>query len=333
MANSGVGLTTALMSGVEVTYGTAVALTRSHEILSAEMGLEPNTLQSQGLYASPLHLPRGSRRARTRREVTGSFSVEVPSAGFGRFLEHSIGGTPSIAQQGGTAAWLQTHAYGTIQGKYLTLQKQIRDATNTVIDEFTDVGCKLTEVEFSVAKDDYLKATFTADGRDENTSTAAGTPSYPAGLFSYHFGQVTTLSLGGTAATKVESCSIKLARTMKQDGFYLGSAGVKDEPVEIGRPAITGQLVGEFDIDKKTALYDRLVSDAGAQLILTVTGPVISGAFSYFISFTIPEVHILGETPKVTGPDLVMINAPFEASWDGTNADITVTYQSTDVAV
>jgi len=42
---------------------------------------------------------------------------------------------------------------------------------------------------------------------------------------------------------------------------------------------------------------------------------------------------LTGETPKVGGPGLVIVNHPFEAQWDGSSANMTIAYTSTDLAI
>ncbi|MGH9225703.1 MAG: phage tail tube protein [Acidimicrobiales bacterium] len=331
MPNSATGLVSALGFAEETVYGTAVAPSRWMEFLSESIELRPVTLQSNGLRAGALNLRRGSRRARTRRDAGGSLSIEVPTTGFGLVLKHLMGGTPVVAQQGGTTAWLQTHALGSAAGKSLTIQKQLRDSANALVQQFTTVGAKVLTGELKITADQILTCDLEVDGRDMNVSTAAGSASYPANnVFNFTQG---TLTVGGATLAKVTDASVKLERPQSTDGFYLGSAGLKSEPVENDYPMVTGTLACEFDSDIKTAVYDRFAADTAAALVLTFTGAVISGAFSQQLVVTVPDMRFTGETPKVGGPDLVLLNAPWEAAWDGTSPGMTVTYQSTDVAV
>lgn len=331
MPNTGVGLLTTFGCAEEVTYGTAVAPDRWFEITGETLERKNTVIQSNGLRSGAIHSRRSSRRVVAAQQGGGGFTMEVPTSGFGRLLKHAMGGTPVVAQQGGTTAYLQTHALGSNAGKSLTVQKVIRDGANAVIQQFTHVGSKILSVEFSISVDQLLLASFTLDGRAENVSTAVAAPTYASNK-PFHFGQVNVLTLGGTAVAKVTDATIKLDRPQRTDGFYLGSAGLKSEPIENDFPMVSGSLTAEFDAANKTALYDAFAADTALALVLTFEGSVISGIYKETISFSIPALHLIGETPKVGGPGAVTVTVPFEGAWDGTNADMTVLYTSTDTA-
>lgn len=331
MPNNALGLLTAFGTAEESTYGTAVAPDAWIEILTDGLELRPVTLNSEGLRSGTITGRRGSRRARTRRDAGGTVTMEVPTTGFGRILKHIIGGTPTIAQQGGTAAYLQTHVFGSNIGKSLTMQTQRRDPANALVQQFTNVGCKILAAEFSVSNDSILQCSLDIDARDQNVSTAAGTPSYPNNaVFNWTQGAIT---LAGVALAKVTNATWRIERPQKTDSFYLGSSGLKGEPVENGFPMITGSLTVEFDSDAKTKIYDAFAADTALALVLTFTGANIASTFDRKLVFTIPEIHLLGETPKVSGTDVVVVNPNFEANYDGTNAFVTATYQSTDTTI
>lgn len=331
MPNTGVGLLTSFGTAEEVTYGTAVTPDRWQEIVSESLERKNTILQSNGLRAGSIHTRRSSRRVVSAQAGEGSFTIEVPTSGFGRLLKHALGSTPTVVQQGGTPAYLQTHAMGSNIGKSLTIQKVIRDGANATVQQFTHVGAKILSVEFSVSVDQLLLATFTVDSRQENVSTAVAVPSYASNK-PFHFGQVNVLTLAGGAVAKVTGASIKFERPQKTDGFYLGSAGLKSEPIENDFPMISGSLTAEFDSAAKTALYDAFAAGTAVALVLTFTGANISGIYNEYISFSIPAIHLIGETPKVGGPGAVTLTVPFEGAWDGTNPDTTVTYQTVDTA-
>ena len=331
MPNTAVGLLTSLGCAEEVTYGTPVTPDRWFEITSEALERKNNIIQSNGLRSGAIHTRRSSRRVVAAQWAEGPFTMEVPTSGFGRLLKHLMGGTPTVVQQGATPAWLQTHAFSSNAGKSLTLQKVLRDGANNVIQQFTHVGSKILAVEFSISVDQLLLATFTTDGRQENTSTAAAAATYPSNK-PFHFGQVAALTLAGGAVAKVTDATIRIERPQRTDGFYLGSAGLKSEPTENDFPLISGSITAEFDSANKTALYDTFAADTAAALFLNFEGATISGAFKEGIGFSLPAIHLTGETPKVGGPGAVTMTVPFEGAWDGTNADMAVTYMSVDTA-
>lgn len=331
MPNTALGLLTSLGVAEESAYGAAATASRFFEVLTEGLERNQQVIQSNGLRAGGINLRRGSRRGISRRAAGGPFSLEVPTTGFGVLLKHAMGGTPTIAQQLLTPAYLQTHALGSNVGKSLTVQKVLRDGANAVVQQFTQVGTKILSVEFTIDVDGLLRATFETDGRDENVSTAAAAPSYPNNR-PFNFTEA-ALTLAGSPIAKATAATWRLTRPQRVDGYYLGGGGLKAEPVENDHPTVTGSVTAEFDSANKTALYDAYAADTGLALVITFTGAVISGAYSEQIRFTIPEIHLLGETPKVGGPGVITVAPNFEAAYNGSAAGMTVEYQSTDTAI
>ncbi len=332
MPNSGVGGLTTFGCAEEVTYGTAVAPDRWFEITAESMERKNQILQSNGMRSGGIHSRRSAARVVSAQMGSGSFTVEVPSTGFGRLLKHALGGTPTVVQQGGTTAYLQTHNFGSNAGKSLTIQKVIRDGANAVIQQFTHVGSKILSVEFSISVDQMLLATFEVDSRKEEIATAVAAPTY-ANNKPFHFGQVSALYLAGAPVAKVTDATIKIERPQRTDAFYLGSLGLKAEPTENERPVISGSLTAEFDSANKTAMYDAFAADTPLAFNILFEGATISGIYKESFYVAIPAIHLIGETPKVSGFGVTTVTAPFEGAWDGTLADAIVTYTSTDTAV
>ena len=322
---SAVGLTTRLCTGVETTYGTPVTCDRFFEFESESLERQNEIIRSSSLGSGSLHLRRGSRSVVAARHVQGDITMEVVTNGMGRHFRNLMGGTPTIAQQAATTAYLQTHTLGSLTGKSLTIQKQLRDESDTVVGTFTNHGCKYTSGEFSIDKKGKLMLSVSVDGEDVDTTTAAAAPSLTA-TKTFHYRQG-ALTIGGSAAALVQSASVKVDRNMDTDRFHLGNSGVKAEPLVNDFPDITGSLSAEF---ASLTYYNLFADDTPAALVLTFTGDVISGAYNEKLTITLPEIRLTGETPKVGGPGLILVDHPFEAQWDGSAADMTLEYTSTD---
>jgi len=328
MPNTATGLTTGFTTAEESIYGTPVTCDRSFEVISETLERQNQVIVSKGLRAQPVNLRRGQRRALVARSAKGVVGMEVPSVGFGRILKHAFGAS-TIAQQGSTTAWLQTHTLAGTVGRSMTLQKQLRDSANALVQQFTYSGCKIVSIEFSISVQNILQAMVEFDCRDEDTTTAAAALSYPAGAHVFTFAQG-DLRLGGTSVAKVNDATTKLTRKLKVDGWYLGTGGLKSEPLENDFPDLTGSLSAEFDSD--ATFRARFAADSAIDMVLVFTGPTISGIYPELLRITVPEIHFTGETPKVSGPGVVVTKVPFEGANDGTNPGVKVEYQSTDIA-
>lgn len=263
------------------------------------------------------------------RMGSGDIVMEVANKGFGRWFKHLLGGTATIAQQAATAAYLQTHTLGTLAGKSMTVQKGIEEADGTV-KPFTFHGCKILSGVFSITVDQILQLTVSLDAEDVDTSTGLASASYASGLKQFHFKQG-TLKVAGSSVASVLSAEVGITNNLKTDRFYLGSAGLKKEPQDNDFPEIAGTLSAEF-IDQ-TVFYDRFVSDASVALVLEFVGDNIASTYDELVRITVPEIRFEGETPKVGGPDVVVMDVPWSGHYDGTNAGVKVEYMSTDTAV
>lgn len=313
-----IGSNTCFGTGVETTYGTAVALTRWYEFISESLERRNNVLTSNAIRCGgSRNLRRGSRRVISSRDGGGDVTMEVATTGFGRLFQHLVGGTPTIT---GTGPYTQVHSLGDLSGKSLTIQKVLRDAASTEIEAFNFHGCKLLSGEFSISVDQILQLALSIDAEDVDTTTAGAAASYtnPA-LFNFMGG---TLNVGGSAVAAVTSASVKVTNNLKTDRYYLGSAGLKAEPVDNDFPVVDGSLSAEFL--SPATFYDRFAADSAAVLSLVFT----SGTSS--LTIEVPEVRFTGGTPTVGGPDIVASDVPFEGQYDGTNAGIKITYVTDD---
>lgn len=313
----------------ETAYGTPVTPNRWFEVLSESLERNNNVITSNGLRGGTRNLRRGSRRVLSSRDATGDVVMEVPTTGFGRWINQLLGGTPTVVQQGTTAAWLQTHTMGDLTGKSQTIQKQLRRADGTVAAPFTFHGAKVMSGGFSISVDQILQASFALDCEDVETATAAAAASYTnAKLF--HFKQGALL-VAGSLVTNGLSASVTITNPQKRNRYYLGSAGLKKEPVSNDFPTVTGTISAEFDT--AATFYDRFAADSAAELILEFVGDVIATGFNETFRIRVPDVRFTGGTPTVGGPDVVVHDVPFEGQFDGTNPGTTITYMSTDTAI
>lgn len=315
------------MSAFEATFGTATTVDRFYEITGESITRENRVLQSQGLRGG--YLPRGGgRRVHTGHGAAGDVMFEVASKGFSRVFQWILGGTPTIAQQGATTAYLHTHTMGSLVGRSATLQKQLRDAAGTEIESFTYHGSKANTAEFSIATDGILNLSVGVDARQEVTNVAAAASSYlTTNLF--HFQQA-SLTVAGSSVADVSDATIRVNNNLNTDRRFLGNSGLKSEQYDNGYRAIDGSFTAEF---AATTLYDLFAADTAAQLVLSFVSSVDAGTgYPERVTITVPEVHLTGNTPTVGGAELVTVDMPFEGAYNGTDSPIRIEYVTTDTA-
>lgn len=315
------------VSPMEATFGAATTVDRFYPFVSEGIKRKNRVMQSQGLRGG--YLPRGGgRRVFTGHDAAGDVMLEVSSKGFSRILQWILGGTPTIAQQAATAAYLHTHTMGSLVGRSANVQKQLKDPSGVAVGTFTNRGTKVNTAEFKIDVDGILGLSLGLDIREERTDVAAAAASYVTDNL-FHFQQA-VLTIAGVSQAQVYNAAITVNNNLNVDRRHLGNSGLKSEQVDDGFRMVSGTFSADFDT---TTLYALYAADTAATLDLTFTGPLIASTFFEKLQITVPEIHLTGDTPTVGGPGLVRYDLPFEAAFDGTLSPITAALTTTDIAV
>lgn len=331
----GSGLGSQLGTAEESTYGTPVTVDRFHEILDESLERKNQTLTSNGIGGSSALRPRrGSRRVVSAHDGSGDVNMEVATTGFGRWFKYALwDGNPTVSQIGTSSAYTHNYELGDLSGSgslptSLTVQKGVPQVDGTV-KPFTFHGCVVTAFSLGISVDQILTMGVSLDAEDVDTSTALETASYGT-VKLFHFAQG-DLKIDSVSVAQVLSANIDVNYNLKTDRFYLGSSGLKAQPKHQDWPDITGRLSADF-VDL-TTFHDLFTADTSAQLELIFTGDVIDAGNDESLTVTIDDVRFEGETPKVSGPDVIVQNIPLVGLWDGTNAGIKIDYVTSDTAV
>lgn len=338
---SGLGLT--FGGAAETTYGTYQAPARWWEVNTESLEKRKAILQGMGLRGGGL-FPRASRRVVPTHDAGGSVALDVATKGMGLLFAQMLGSSATAVQQGGTTAYRQIHqpSANGLAGKSMTLQKGVPQTDGTS-KPFTYKGCKVLSWTLACEVGGILTLTLEIDAREEETSTGLVAASYTTAEV-LHFAQG-TLKLGGTASTssglvsvaggttvaEVTAATVTGTNPMKTDRYFFGSAGLKGEPVHNDWLDYGGSLSAEF-VNQAT-IRDLYAADTTTAMELIFEGSTISGAYKNTVALLAPAIKFDGETPKVGGPDVVGLTAPFKMLDDGTNAPVQLVYISTDTAV
>ncbi len=325
----GSGLGAQMGISAETTYGTFVAPAKFIEFTKESLVLKKTTAQSAGIAAGRL-LALSSRRVITRKEVSGSFDMEVSNKGMGVLLQALMGTTVTPVQQGATTAYLQTHTLASIAGKSLTIQKGVPLTSGTVTDK-TFLGCKITSGEFSCGVGEMLTASFEIDGKDCDEGQTLATASY-SNMSPFHFGQMAlkTGTFGTEAALDgIRKVSCKIERPQDVERFYANASALKKEPIENDLVKITGSLESDY---VATTLDDLHTSDGATSLVWEFVGPVIASTFFETFRITLPAIRLNEGPPTVDGFGVVKPTFQYEGLYDGANQP-KIEYISTDVTL
>lgn len=286
-------------------YGTPATVTRFTELLSETMEADLIRRQSAALRGVARNGLPATRETIIGRQAKGDTRHEVSATTFGLYFKHLLGGA---AITGSGAAKTHTYSTGTVLGKSLSGQKQLRDSSNTLVKAISYNGLKIVKASFTINKDGVLEVVFTYDGRQESDGVAAASASYSDPIpFSFAEG---ALSIGGTPVANVTGAQVDYENPAVTDRRFLGGSGYKSEPTDSDRPNVSGSLDAEF-LD--AVAYDLFQAGTAVAFSLVFTSATVipTTATPYSLTFTIPNIILTGETPKVGGPGIVTSKLPW----------------------
>ena len=255
--------------------------------------------------------------------------MEVPSKGFGFWLDLLHGNAVTPVQQAATTAYLQTHAIGlTAPSKSATIQVG-RPCTDGTVRPFDYLGCMVTGCQFSCEVDGALMVSLEIDAQDEKTDQTLATRSIPSGLHSFVFTQG-TLAIAGSPVADVTNVSLGMTLPRQTDFYPLGTTGLKAKPIQNAISEGTGTATARFT---DLTHYNRYRNNTIPTLSLSFVGPTIETTYEEELTLTCNAVGFTGETPTVSGPDVLQHAIPFKILYDGTNAPLIATFMSEDTAL
>lgn len=306
----------------ESTYGTPVTVTRFYEFVSESVKMDQARIESAAL-RSGSRVQRSDRWALGKKTVGGDVTFELANKSFGLLFKHMFGGVASAQPDAAGNPTVYRHTF--TPGAYptsMTAQVGRTDVGGTTR-PFTYHGMRVTQWELGCSVDEIATLKLSFDGEDEDTATGLATVSYPASLSLLTFVNG-TLTIGGSAAS-VKSASIGGQNGMATDRYFLGSV-LKKQQLEMGMRTYTGTFEAEFE---DLTHYNRFVNGTEAAIVLNFQGALISGSFNFEAKVT-ANVRFDGETPNVSGPDIVGLSLPFKVVDNGTTS-IKLEYTTTDV--
>lgn len=313
----------------ETTWNTPVTVSRFFEVLEAPIKPVPARVESAGIRA-------GSRVARSTNFQTytkggsGSAKFEVPTKGFGFWLEHMLGGT--VTTTGPTDAnYTHTAKIGSLTGKGLTAQTGVAFNPAEGVQAFTFSGGKVTGWELSMEVEGLLICSLDFDFASSTTATGLATASYPSGFNQFAWTGA-SIAIGGTQIC-LNKFSVKGDNKQATDKYMLCGTSTKHEPTENDLRAITWDAECEFaDLTQYNRVMSATRAGALASIVATFTGPEIHGGATYpQLVVTLPAARFDDGLPAFSGlaPNVLGISGVALDDLSGTTA-CQISYRTTD---
>jgi hypothetical protein len=324
--------------GKEVTYGTAVAVTKAFEIISEDFAGSYPAVQAEAL--SAYYVDRADRQAPSNKGASGTVNLEPLTKGFGDWLAFLTG---AVATAGPTETNVYTHTatLGSLAGKNLTVQVGRAD-DDDVLRPWTYEGGKVTNFEFSNQVDQTLRAAIGLDFEKESN------PDAPAGVYAITAlnalalpanaevlqWQGATITVGGST-TDVFEVSVRVDNSLNTDRYFLSTGQTKKEPRQDGKRTIEWSFrTPYYNNNFWEKVSSATVAGTYAELKCKWSGLTLLGTTIYpNLEITIPVARFTEGGPSVSGPGQLEQTFSGVGLYDGTNSALSIVYQSADATV
>lgn len=237
--------------------------------------------------------------------VGGDIGLEVipDSAGIFTIIKHALGRNVTAGPSG---AGYYTHRImcSGVQPQGLRVEVE-RDAA-----AFTYIGMMVNQMTLECRVGEPLTATFSMIGKDESTGATPTTATTMSTLNPLTYDEGSLYIDGSSTATEISGFTLTVNNNLKEDKMALGSASRIAIP-RSGFRDVTGSLNVEFD---NLLNYNRFINGTETALKLSFTSDDHSAGTSHYqLDTYLPRVVFTGNTPTVTGPDLIYHDLPFLA--------------------
>lgn len=328
--------------GKETTYGTAVAITDSFEIMSEDFAGKYERTNAEALSGS--YVMRSDRFSVNRKGAEGSVTLEPLTRGFGAWLNFMMGQVATSAAIE-TSAYVHTGTINNLTSKNLTVQVLRSDETGT-LRPWTYEGGKVTSYEFSNSVDQTLRCTIGMDfelesnpdapaGNYAGTALAAlATAPTGANVFVWDQGTITV----GATTYDISEITIGVDNALNVDRYFIRQGASKREPVQDGKREVTWSLTTPY-VDNN--LWEKVSSatvagsyaEIQAKWVGLISIPGTTTPLYPEICITIPVARFDEGGPAVDGEGMLEQTFSGVGLYNGTDSPITIRYRSQDATV
>ncbi len=298
MAAPGSGLGAQLGFEVETTKNTRAVPTNFIDFLSESLSYEIDRIQSNGLRNRRL----SHRWGQGNRLVTGSVDFELTAETVGAWLQACIDGVPAT-----TGAGPYVHTYSPDTLKSLTIQIGKPD-TGNVVRVFEYTGMMVQSWSMAIRPNEFVTMSTDFRGHNETVNQTLATASYST-FTGFTFAHA-SLTIAG-----VEYCvdSLDINGTNNLDVTNKICSTNPGAPTI--REAGMWEYGGNFEMDfENLDLYNLYRNATEGALVVTLN----AGASAQLVQTM--NVRLDGDTPSVSGPEILKQTIPFVATSATTDA-------------
>lgn len=275
----------------ETTPGTAVTVDTFLPFNSESVKQEIERLKSQGLRAGRKITAAWKPGAAL---ISGTVEFELWNTDIANLFGHMFGGVSTATN---AAQWDYTFTPDDLLDKTFTAQVGRPDIGGTV-QPFTWAGCKVGEWTLSSDLNSICMLSLDLVAMTETTGTALASASYDSTLSPFVFTEA-SLSIAGATNNVVQSFELVGNNNLTERPRQ--GQSTSRQYLENGFREYTGTATVDFE---NLTQYQRFVDGDEAALVLNFD----NGTETLVVTC---NVEFDGESPEVTGPELLAENIPF----------------------
>jgi hypothetical protein len=278
----------------ESVWGTSVTVDKFLPMLSEGVKNDIERMKVQAALGGRLVQAKWQAGKQT---IGGPLTMYLPNLTMATILRHMFG---TIATTGAGPTYTHTASPGSLVDQSFTLQVGRTDDAGTV-QPFTYAGGKMGGWELSCTAGELAQLRLDTTFKSETTGTGLATASYASGWQPFTFIQG-SVTIAGTPSTKIRSLTLACAAN-QEGGFHIGSAQIAQQ-YQNGQRVFSGRLVADFS---GLTEYNRYVNATEFALVLAFSNGTDSLTITMNVAYD-------GETPNVSGLELVPLNLPYTAT-------------------
>jgi len=316
MAVPGLGVNTWMGLADESTYGTFVTPTKFFEINSETLTKEIRKIRSSSVYQSAM---RAGRKVPGAIACSGDVVLDLTWEGWSLFLKHLLGSVATTQPDASAAPTVYDHAFSPTA----TLPTGMSIEINRDISSFKFQGCKIVGARFSIAVDGVLQLTLSIVAQDVTygTATTLGTLT-ESDMIIFTEGVLQWNSVD----QDVENAEVEISNNLTVDRRFIGSALI-GEPVFDDKRSTVGRFLTDF---QSTTLFADFVASTRRLLTLIFTGDTITSPYTQLLTLSMPLAEIDSDNMNVNSPGPIPEEISFEALFNSSNDEITITLRNTE---
>jgi hypothetical protein len=306
-----------LQVGAELTWGTGVAPTVAVDFTGES--LKQNVIKNEE--DALLGQVATGRLDTMGYKVDGDFSMIIKPDNIGLLLSAALGAeAPASAVNVGSTVY--DHTFSCLA---MTSSNSLPSLT-IVVDRKAKVAgyisCKVNSMSLEAKVNDYLRATFSVIGRNEQSDALESLAISTKRPFLFRDGNIT---VDGSNYADVTGATVQVSNNLEDDIFTMDSSAYMQE-IEPQKREITINLDALYSTNTNTTRENKFIAGATAALVLTfVSTESPDSGYYYTLTITCPVCYVTEAHPMVSGPERIQIPMTLKATQNASNQPITVT--------